>query len=99
MLTSLQPRIEGLPFTAPRYDELTAPVRVPVVVGCWMSETDGWCFTQQGTRLKLPRAFMASFIANGQFLDFDAGPPVGHDDSKGAKSRASERRQGPQSAE
>ena len=32
---SMIPRIPDLLHTAPRYDSLTAPVRVPVIVGCW----------------------------------------------------------------
>lgn len=78
-LTSYKPRIEGLPHTAPRYDDLTAPVRVPVVVGCWRTEsgTEGWCITQQGSRLKLPQIVIAAFIESGQFVDFDPGPELG----------------------
>jgi zona occludens toxin len=76
---SFKPRIPGLPFTAPRYDELTQPVRVPLVVGCVLQGTDqatqtGWCFTQQGNRLQLPLQVMRAFIESGQFVDFDAGP-------------------------
>lgn len=66
-----KPRIEDLPYSAPRYDELTAPTRVPVVVGCWVVGEDAWCVTQQGTKLKPTVAFARSFIERGQFLDFD----------------------------
>jgi len=74
---SLQPRVVGMPHTAPRYDELTKPVRAPVVVGCWLSDSDGWCITQQATRLRLPREVMKAYIENGQFVDFDPGPNIG----------------------
>lgn len=77
LYASYKPRIAGLPHTAPRYDDLTAAVRAPLVVGCWLSESDGWCITQQGTRLKQPREFIQSFIANGQFVDFEPGPAIG----------------------
>lgn len=75
---SYTPRVEGLLHTAPRYDELTAPVRVPVVVGCWLTGDgrDGWCITQQGSRVKPPLVFMRAFIAGGQFIDFEPGPPL-----------------------
>lgn len=83
---SYKPRIEGLPHTAPRYDELSAPVRVPVVVGCWQTESgkDGWCITQQGNRMRLPAQVMASFIENGSFHDFDEGPQPGESGRGGA---------------
>lgn len=80
-----RPRIEGLPHTAPRYDELTAPVRVPIVVGCWMQgQTGGYCITQQGSRVSLPRPVMAQFIERGQFVDFEPGPELGAQSDKPA---------------
>lgn len=100
LYASYQPRIPGLPYTAPRYDELTAPVRVPVVVGCWQTESgsDGWCITQQGTRLKLDKAFMASFIEAGSFLDFEPGPPPGSGSTRQSDSPSKDRT-GPQRTE
>jgi len=95
---SFAPRVAGLPFTAPRYDELTAPVRVPVVVGCWQTESkkDGWCFTQQGTKVRLDQTQIAAFIeAGGFFQDFDAGPRVGEESGRKDSSTAS--KTGPQS--
>lgn len=88
---SYRPRIDGLPYTAPRYDGLTDPVRVPVIVGCWLSPSQGWCITQQGTRLTPPRAFIQSFIANGQFRDFEAGPPIGSAGGMGVAPGSSDR--------
>jgi zona occludens toxin len=76
---SYQERVAGLPYTAPRYDELTQPQRVPVVVGCVLIGVPGrtgWCFTQQGTKLYPPVAFIQSYLKNGQFQDFDAGTDV-----------------------
>jgi hypothetical protein len=71
---SYQPRIESLPHTAPRYDDLTKPVRVPVVVGCVLvgdPGRGGWCFTQQGTKVPASVAFIKSYLENGYFRDFD----------------------------
>lgn len=84
-LSSYRPRIEGLPHTAPRYDEISAPVRAPVIVGCWqtVSGAEGWCFTQQGNRIKLPSVVRASFIEHGSFHDFDEGSPVGSSRERG----------------
>lgn len=69
-----KPRIDGLFFSAPRYDELTRPTRVPVPVGCVLYQGDGrgsFCITQQGTRFTPPLDFIRSFIEKGFFLDFD----------------------------
>lgn len=88
---SYKPRVDGLPYSAPRYDALTDPVRVPVIVGCWLSDSDGWCITQQGTRLRPSRDFIRSFIAYGQFRDFESGPPLGHVAAMGASPVTSDR--------
>lgn len=78
-LAAFTPRLEGLPHTAPRYDELTAPVRVPVVAGCIWSETSqrGHCVTQQGTVVSPPPQFIKQFVARGMFEDFERGPALG----------------------
>lgn len=98
LYASFQPRIPGLPHTAPRYDELTAPVRAPVVVGCWRTESgnEGWCITQQGTRLQMPAGFMVSFIERGQFVDFDPGPSLHEVRERSARMGTGDGR-GPQS--
>lgn len=93
---AFSPRVEGMPFTAPRYDALTAPVRVPVVVGCWQtaSKGDGWCITQQGTRIRLPPAVITAYLSSGgAFQDFDAGPAVGQEASSGGEGRSPSGRQ------
>jgi hypothetical protein len=86
LYASFQPRIAGLPFTASRYDALTDPVRVPVIVGCWQSASAGFCFTQQGTRIALPRDVAAAFIEAGQFVDFEPGGSFEVSSAGGKKS-------------
>lgn len=73
------PRVEGLPQTAPKYDELTKPVRVPVPAACIQrgSATSGAevsckCFTQQGTPMDVKFNMCLEFARNGFFQDFDA---------------------------
>jgi len=75
-LASFIPRLEGLPHTAPRYDELTVPVRVPTVSGCvWFEKTQrGNCYTQQGTIVSPPVAFIKQYVAHGMFEDYERGP-------------------------
>lgn len=86
-LASFQPRVADLPHSAPRYDGMTQPVRVPVIVGCvtyWPSK-DGFCITQQGTRVYPSQAFRLSFNENGgYFLDFDPEP---RSEASGASAR------------
>lgn len=78
-LAAFAPRIEGLPHTAPRYDDLTAPVRVPTVAGCvWFEKSQrGHCYTQQGTLLTPPADFIKQYIARGMFEDHERGPSTG----------------------
>lgn len=45
------PRVEGLAQTAPKYDELTKPTRVPVPAACIQVADKCRCFSQQGTSL------------------------------------------------
>lgn len=86
LAASMKPRIAGLPFTAPRYDELSAPVRIPVIVGCVVigdkDPKEGWCVTQQGTRVVPPMHVMVSFVQSGQFVDYQPGPDLGSDASQ-----------------
>lgn len=79
-LASFAPRIEGLPHTAPRYDELTAPVRVPTIVGCvWLPKSKrGHCYTQQGTKTFPGEAFIKQYVENGMFEDYERGPELGY---------------------
>ena len=68
---SFVPRMDGLPHTAPRYDEITRPVQAPVPAACIKSESRGCeCFSQQGTRLHVPEITCLNFVQNGLFIDF-----------------------------
>jgi hypothetical protein len=77
-LAAFQPRIDGLPHTAPRYDELTAPVRVPTIAGCvWFEASKrGHCYTQQGTQTFPSPDFIKQYIAKGMFEDHERGPAL-----------------------
>lgn len=74
------PRIAGLPHTAPKYDHLTEPDRVPVPAACIQkgsrrSVSEGAsckCFSQQGTAMDVEFNMCVSFANNGYFKDFDA---------------------------
>lgn len=66
-----QPRISGLPHTAPVYDELTQPVRVPVPAACISMGDRCECYTQQATKMHVRREVCLSFVERGYFVDFD----------------------------
>lgn len=74
-----QPRIVGLPETAPRYDALTVPVRVPVPSMCVQvgsvrehpENVTCKCYSQQGTPMDVERNMCIGFARNGVFRDFD----------------------------
>jgi len=73
------PRVEGLAFTAPKYDEITQPVRAPVPAACVQVGTPQSekgvrckCYSQQGTPLDVPFNMCLGFARNGWFQDFNA---------------------------
>lgn len=66
------PRIAGLPQTAPKYDELTKPVRVPVPAACIQRGEGCKCYTQQGTPMDVQYNMCLGFARNGWFQEFDA---------------------------
>jgi zona occludens toxin len=80
-LAMTTPRVEGLPQTAPKYDELTKPSRVPVPAMCVQigsvrevrdgSSVNCKCYTQQGTPMGVPFNMCVEFARNGFFQDFD----------------------------
>jgi zona occludens toxin len=67
------PRLVGLPQTAPKYDELTKPTRVPIPAACIQHHGDKCkCFTQQGTSMDVAFNMCVEFARNGFFQEFDA---------------------------
>lgn len=74
------PRVEALPQTAPKYDQLTTPTHVPVPAMCIQKGVPGKskeisckCFTQQATPMpSVPLGMCMEFARNGYFQDFDA---------------------------
>lgn len=72
IIASYQPAITGLPYTAPRYAELTQPKQVPYPAGCIASATVCKCYTQQATPIDMPDFTCRDILKNGIFLDFIA---------------------------
>lgn len=65
------PRIEGVLFTAPKYDELTKPSAVPMPVACVDSSKRCQCYTQQGTKIETPKNMCIDIAHNGYFQEFN----------------------------
>ncbi|MDF3831818.1 zonular occludens toxin domain-containing protein [Cupriavidus basilensis] len=68
---SYTPRIPGLDYTAPAYDDLTKPKRVPVPAACVTFKGGCNCYTQQGTRLPVQKDQCAQIVQTGFFMAFD----------------------------
>lgn len=63
-----QPRVPGLAFTAPVYDEVTKPVEAPYPAACVQTRTRCQCYTQQATRLNMPDDMCRQIAEGGFFL-------------------------------
>jgi zona occludens toxin len=67
---SHKPRIEGLAYTAPRYDEATKPVNVPYPAACLSMAGRCDCYSQQATKLPVPMALCQQIVKGGFFNDW-----------------------------
>jgi zona occludens toxin len=81
-IQSYTPRLAGLDYTAPVYDELTKPKRVPVPAACVTFKGGCKCYTQQGTRLPVQPGQCAQIVESGLFMAFD---PDGERGSEAAR--------------
>ena len=69
---SFRARWQGLPHTAPRYDDLTKPTRVPYPAACITNTSRGClCYSQDGSRMYLPESTCSRIVYEGIFLDFE----------------------------
>lgn len=66
------PRIAGLDYTSPVYDQLTQPKRVPVPAACVTGKNRCQCYTQQGTKLQVNTDQCQQIVRDGFFMAFDA---------------------------
>jgi zona occludens toxin len=67
-------RVEGLPHTAPKYDEMTKPTTVPVPAMCIRRGQRCQCYTQQATKMAVPFNQCVDIAYNGYFQEFDPTP-------------------------
>ncbi|MFS2207182.1 zonular occludens toxin domain-containing protein [Variovorax sp. Varisp36] len=72
-VASYKPRLPGLMHTAPAYDKLTEPKRVPVPAACVEMRSVGCkCYTQDATPYPVDLSMCRQLVANGAFLAFQA---------------------------
>lgn len=72
-LESLQPRLSTLLWTAPRYDALTEPKRVPYPAACLLQHENQRkckCWTQDATPLNVPFDVCRDIAQGGIFIDW-----------------------------
>ncbi|MDO5625552.1 MAG: zonular occludens toxin domain-containing protein [Pseudomonadota bacterium] len=74
-IESHRPRMDGLPHTAPRYDDLTKPTRVQYPAACMQSKSQGCkCYNQDGQRIWIADSMCRDIVKDGLFLDFNPDP-------------------------
>jgi zona occludens toxin len=67
-LAAQVPRVAGLAYTAPAYDEITKPVEAPYPAACVEMRGECKCYTQQGTRLDVGLQLCRSIVRDGFFM-------------------------------
>lgn len=67
-LAQFEPRVTGLHYTAPVYDEVTKPTIAPYPAACVSMGDKCGCYSQQGTRLETPKDLCLSVVAGGFFV-------------------------------
>lgn len=87
-----QPRVEGLAYTAPVYDELTKPNAAPALSACVASKSKCTCYSQQATKLTVAPAVCRQISRDGYFQTFSTAlavsPPVQAEDPLAASHAA-----------
>lgn len=69
-----KPRVDGLAYSAPIYDEVTRPVRAPVPAGAVATKKKCTAYTDQGTPLDMPDMICRQIATKGFYRDFDNKP-------------------------
>lgn len=99
-IEAYQPRIPSLMHTAPIYDKLTEPKRVPVAAACVEMKSDRLgqpfgckCYTQDATPYPVDLSMCRQLVAHGAFLAFQA-----EGERRAPEQPAQAQRQGPESA-
>jgi len=67
-----RPRVAGLAYTAPIYDEVTKPAEAPYPAACVSNDKRCQCYSQQATRLEVPQDLCQAIAAGGFFVAWRA---------------------------
>jgi len=67
-LASHVPRVAGLAYTAPLYDEVTKAVQAPYPAACVVMRGECRCYSQQATRLDMGDDLCRGIVAKGFFV-------------------------------
>jgi len=66
-------RVQGLPHTAPIYDEVTEPIEAPLPAACVDFKGQCICYTQQATKMTVSPDVCRQIVDKGYFIDFVNG--------------------------
>jgi hypothetical protein len=80
-VASYQPRVTGLMFTAPVYDEITKPVRAPYPAMCIANDARCRCYTDAGTRYDAPQDLCRQLAERGFYRVWDQPGPFSAEQS------------------
>lgn len=75
-INSYIPRIENLPHTAPRYDDVTQPQQAPRITGCVLMHQRCTCYSQQATKVTTTADFCRLVVRDGRMPFYDFLPPL-----------------------
>lgn len=81
------PRVSGLAFTAPVYDQVTRPVRAPYPAACVSMGGVCRCYTDQATVLDVPKPMCQAIVQQGFYVDWEV------EQARKGQARQDERRQ------
>lgn len=68
--TAFVPKIPGLPYTAPLYQDLAKPVVMPIVSGCLANASKCQCYSQQATKIDMPDDLCRLHVKHKTFNPF-----------------------------
>lgn len=70
------PRVHGLAYTAPVFDEVTKPTDAPFPAACLASKEKCSCFSQQATVLDVTDSICRQIVARGYFREWKDTQPT-----------------------
>lgn len=77
-LQEQQPRVGGMPHTAPLYDRITEPVRAPFPAACYEAKSTGCrCYTDQATRIDVQLEVCRAIVKGGFYVAWEIKQPAG----------------------